>query len=79
MAALIGSAVLMFYIAPKHGRQNVFVYCSICSVIGSLTVMATKVKHFSGPLMNIFIRRILEGFDMSCLPELGVSRQYDGL
>ena len=32
----------MFYVAPKYGRKIVFVYVAICSVIGSLTVMACK-------------------------------------
>lgn len=40
--ALIGTAILMFYVAPRHGRRIVFVYVGICSVIGSLTVAATK-------------------------------------
>lgn len=33
---------LIFKIAPKHGKDNILVYISICSLIGSLTVMACK-------------------------------------
>ena len=36
------AAVLMFYVAPKHGKKNILVYVAICSVTGSLTVMACK-------------------------------------
>jgi len=39
---LISAVILIFYVAPKYGRKLVFVYVSICSVVGSLTVMACK-------------------------------------
>lgn len=41
-AVFIGAGVLMFYVAPSHGTKNVLVYVAICSVVGSLTVMACK-------------------------------------
>lgn len=41
-AVLIAAGFLIFYVAPKKGTQNILVYISICSVIGSLTVMACK-------------------------------------
>lgn len=39
---LILSVIMIFYIEPKHGHNNVMVYIIICSTIGSLTVMACK-------------------------------------
>ena len=36
-------AVLMIYkVAPKYGKKNPLVYLSICSVVGSISVMAIK-------------------------------------
>lgn len=39
---LVSAVILIFRVAPKHGRNLIFVYVSICSVVGSLTVMACK-------------------------------------
>lgn len=37
-------AVIMIYrVAPTHGKKNPVVYTSICSVVGSISVMAIKV------------------------------------
>lgn len=36
------STVSIFWLEPKYGATNVFVYITICSVIGSLSVMAAK-------------------------------------
>eukprot|EP00112_Aurelia_sp_Birch-Aquarium-sp1_P023738 Seg7190.1 transcript_id=Seg7190.1/GoldUCD/mRNA.D3Y31 product="Magnesium transporter NIPA2" protein_id=Seg7190.1/GoldUCD/D3Y31 len=33
---------LIIKIAPKHGKDNILIYIAICSLIGSLTVMACK-------------------------------------
>jgi hypothetical protein len=33
---------MMYLVAPRHGRTNPLVYVSICSVFGSLSVMAVK-------------------------------------
>jgi len=41
-AVFIASGFLIFYVAPKKGTKNVLVYVCICSVVGSLTVMACK-------------------------------------
>ena len=36
-------AVLMIYrIAPKYGKKNPMVYISICSTVGSVSIMAIK-------------------------------------
>ena len=40
---VIGTAVyLIFYIAPVYGQKNIMVYVLICSLVGSLSVMACK-------------------------------------
>eukprot|EP01137_Pigoraptor_chileana_P034706 Opistho-2@27661 len=40
--AVAVSLFLVFFVAPKHGRTNILVYIMICSLIGSLSVMACK-------------------------------------
>ncbi|KAJ9098282.1 hypothetical protein QFC21_004611 [Naganishia friedmannii] len=35
---LIASAVLAFYFGPRYGKKNMFVYITICSLIGGLSV-----------------------------------------
>ncbi|KAL8292184.1 hypothetical protein RQP46_001650 [Phenoliferia psychrophenolica] len=39
---IIASLVLAFYVAPKHGKTNMLVYISICSLIGGLSVACTQ-------------------------------------
>lgn len=40
---VIGASIyLIFYVAPEYGQKNIMVYISICSLIGSLSVMACK-------------------------------------
>lgn len=34
--------LIIFYIGPKYGHRNVVVYVTLCSAIGSLTVMSCK-------------------------------------
>ena len=42
-AITIGLSVyLIFWVAPQHGQTNILVYVAICSLIGSLSVMACK-------------------------------------
>lgn len=36
------SIYLIFVVAPQHGQTNILVYIAICSLIGSLSVMACK-------------------------------------
>lgn len=36
------SAYLIFVVAPQYGQTNILVYIAICSLIGSLSVMASK-------------------------------------
>ncbi|XP_035681062.1 magnesium transporter NIPA2-like isoform X3 [Branchiostoma floridae] len=39
---VIISLVLIFYYGPKYGKTNILIYIAICSMIGSLSVMACK-------------------------------------
>lgn len=39
---IIGSLCIAFYFGPKYGSQNVVVYITLCSAVGSLTVMSCK-------------------------------------
>lgn len=33
---------MIYKIAPKHGKKNPLVYISICSTVGSVSIMAVK-------------------------------------
>ncbi|KAL8166677.1 hypothetical protein V2J09_008176 [Rumex salicifolius] len=46
--------VLILYCVPRYGQTNILVYLSICSIIGSLTVMSIKA-------LGIAIELTLEG------------------
>ncbi|EMD34727.1 hypothetical protein CERSUDRAFT_116922 [Gelatoporia subvermispora B] len=39
---LVVSLVLIYSIAPRYGRSNPLVYISICSLVGSVSIMAVK-------------------------------------
>lgn len=41
-SVLVFSLFMIYVIAPKHGRSNPLVYISICSLVGSVSVMAVK-------------------------------------
>lgn len=34
---------IVMYVAPRYGRSNILVYISVCSLIGSLSVLSVKV------------------------------------
>lgn len=36
------AAVMVYWIAPRYGKKNPLVYLSICSSVGSLSIMAIK-------------------------------------
>lgn len=38
----IFSVVMIYYVAPKYGRRNPLIFLSICSSVGSISVMAIK-------------------------------------
>ncbi|EJD43386.1 DUF803-domain-containing protein, partial [Auricularia subglabra TFB-10046 SS5] len=39
---LVFSLVMIYHVAPKHGQSNPLVYISICSLVGSISVMCIK-------------------------------------
>ncbi len=42
LTILVFTLVMIYAVAPKHGRSNPVVYISICSLVGSVSVMAIK-------------------------------------
>jgi len=59
LIVLLVSLYLIFYIAPRHGVNNVMIYISICSLLGSFSVACVKgvglaVKELNMPDKNIF-------------------------
>lgn len=36
------SSVMIYRVAPRYGKQNPLIYISICSTVGSVSVMAIK-------------------------------------
>ncbi|KAH7681029.1 Magnesium transporter NIPA protein [Dioscorea alata] len=58
VAAIAVSLVLMMHCSPRCGQTNIMVYLSICSIIGSLTVMSIKA-------IGIAIKLTLEGINQA--------------
>jgi hypothetical protein len=42
----IFSLYMIYRVVPTHGTKNPMVYLSICSLVGSVSVMAIKVSYF---------------------------------
>lgn len=42
LTVLVFSLVMIFLVVPRYGRKNPLVYISICSLVGSISVMAIK-------------------------------------
>ncbi|KAG6873905.1 hypothetical protein C0995_009685 [Termitomyces sp. Mi166 len=42
LTVLVFTLVMIYAIAPKYGRSNPLIYISICSLVGSVSVMAIK-------------------------------------
>ena|ERR1700730_221626 len=39
---LVFTLIMIYAVAPKYGRSNPLVYISICSLVGSVSIMAIK-------------------------------------
>ncbi|PKX98613.1 DUF803 domain membrane protein [Aspergillus novofumigatus IBT 16806] len=39
---IVGCAIVAFWLGPRYGKKTMFVYISICSLIGGLSVVATQ-------------------------------------
>ena len=42
IAVAIFSTVMIYKVAPKHGKKNPLIFISICSTVGSVSVMSVK-------------------------------------
>ncbi len=42
LIVIVFATVMIYRVAPKYGRKNPIIYISICSSVGSLTIMAVK-------------------------------------
>jgi len=42
ITVLTFSVLMIYYVAPRHGKKNPLVYISICSLVGSISVMCIK-------------------------------------
>lgn len=42
MAVTIFATVMIYKVAPVHGKKNPLIYLSICSTVGSVSVMSVK-------------------------------------
>ncbi|KAL8693432.1 MAG: hypothetical protein Q9218_001742 [Villophora microphyllina] len=41
-AVAVFSSVMIYRVAPRHGKKNPLIYISICSTVGSISVMSVK-------------------------------------
>ena len=41
-AVAIFSSIMIYRVAPKHGKKNPLIFISICSTVGSVSVMSVK-------------------------------------
>jgi drug/metabolite transporter (DMT)-like permease len=39
---IVGSIIVAFWVAPRYAKKSMFVYLSICSFVGGLSVVATQ-------------------------------------
>ena len=39
---IVFATVMIYWVAPKHGRRNPMIYLSICSTVGSISICAVK-------------------------------------
>ncbi|WKY01395.1 hypothetical protein Q1695_015414 [Nippostrongylus brasiliensis] len=42
VAVILVTLFIVVYVAPRYGRSNIIVYISVCSLIGSLSVLSVK-------------------------------------
>ncbi|EDQ84992.1 uncharacterized protein MONBRDRAFT_34446 [Monosiga brevicollis MX1] len=41
-AVILGAIYMIYFVAPRIGKRNIFVYVFICSIVGSLSVIGVK-------------------------------------
>lgn len=79
--ALISSFILITFLAPKFGNRNVLIYVLICSLIGSLSVMACKglglaIRETLSGQENRFTHGIFWFFFFSVVSSVTVQMNY---
>lgn len=42
LLVIVFSTVMIYRVAPRYGRKNPLIYISICSTVGSVSIMAVK-------------------------------------
>ena len=42
MVVGIFATIMIYRVAPQHGKKNPLIYLSICSTVGSISIMAVK-------------------------------------
>jgi len=42
LTVLVFTLVMVYYVSPRYGKRNPVVYISICSLVGSISIMAIK-------------------------------------
>uniref|UniRef100_A0A1I7XAH5 Magnesium transporter NIPA2 n=1 Tax=Heterorhabditis bacteriophora TaxID=37862 RepID=A0A1I7XAH5_HETBA len=42
IAVIVVTFMIVIYVAPRYGRSNIIIYISVCSLIGSLSVLSVK-------------------------------------
>ena len=42
IATTVFAVVMIYRVAPKYGKKNPLIYLSICSTVGSISIMAIK-------------------------------------
>lgn len=42
LLVIVFAAVMIYRVAPRYGRKNPLIYLSICSTVGSVSIMAVK-------------------------------------
>ncbi|KAI7370353.1 DUF803-domain-containing protein [Hortaea werneckii] len=42
LVVTVFAVVMIYFVAPKYGRKNPMIYISICSTVGSISIMAIK-------------------------------------
>jgi len=42
LSVLVFAFIMIYQVAPKYGKRNPLIYLSICSTVGSVSVMSVK-------------------------------------
>ena len=62
IAALFVSAILIFKVSPKHGKTNVLVYITICSLLGSFSVACVKGQQVDTDFLSVISFLLIKSY-----------------